>query len=316
MSEPGRRLPHPLRHRGEHRARPARGARHRASPRRPTCRTRCFRSRSTAWARCASPCAREEADEATRAHPGLPGRATRPGPLARIRDEFEALEEAARLPLPRSRPARARADAPVARERGRHRRRDRQRVARVPRRRGARVRHRGHALPRLPGPRRGAEVEDEGRARVDARRWRGWRAGWASASTCCSGAARRRPAAGGSTRCSPTATRRSSPPSTSTAASTSPARSSCASSSRSSAMSPAAVTIGDDHKSALQETAAGPRRSAAGVRRHGRGRPGAPAALPVEVARARGGAGRGRGPHEEGSRTGAARLALETAAGA
>ena len=45
-----------------------------------------------------------------------------------------------RLPLPRSRPARARDDAHLARQRGRQRRRRRQRVDGVPRRRAARVR--------------------------------------------------------------------------------------------------------------------------------------------------------------------------------
>ena len=50
------------------------------------------------------------------------------------------LEETHRLSVPRPRPARARADAPIARARGRVGRRHRQRVARVPRRRGARLR--------------------------------------------------------------------------------------------------------------------------------------------------------------------------------
>ena len=44
---------------------------------------------------------------------------------------------------------------------------DRQRVARVPRRRGARLRDGRPAVPRLPAVRRGAEVEDQGGAGVD-----------------------------------------------------------------------------------------------------------------------------------------------------
>ena len=56
-----------------------------------------------------------------------------------IRDEFDELQDAYRLPLQGSRAARARADAQVARRGGRVGRRRRQRVARVPRRRRARA---------------------------------------------------------------------------------------------------------------------------------------------------------------------------------
>ena len=60
-----------------------------------------------------------------------------------------------RLPVSRSRAARARDDAHLARQRGRQRRRPRQRVDGVPRRRVARLRDRRHAVPRVPGIQRG-----------------------------------------------------------------------------------------------------------------------------------------------------------------
>ena len=56
--------------------------------------------------------------------------------------ELEPLERRIGYRFKRSRPAGARADPPIARARGRQRRRGRQRVAGVPRRFGARLRHR------------------------------------------------------------------------------------------------------------------------------------------------------------------------------
>ena len=53
----------------------------------------------------------------------------------------------------------------------------------------------------FPESNEGAEVEDEGGARLDQRRWRARPSGSASAITCCSDAARRRPAAAASRRC-------------------------------------------------------------------------------------------------------------------
>ena len=74
---------------------------------------------------------------------------------------------AARLSLPRSRAAGARADPQVEGARGPERRRRRQRVARVPRRRGARSGRGRRAVPRLPDLLRRAEVEDQGEPGVD-----------------------------------------------------------------------------------------------------------------------------------------------------
>ena len=71
-----------------------------------------------------------------------------------------------RLRVPRPRPARARADAPVARARGRLGRRHRQRVARVPGRRGARLRHRRPAVHAVSDAQRGLQVEGQGRHRL------------------------------------------------------------------------------------------------------------------------------------------------------
>ena len=79
---------------------------------------------------------------------------------------------------------------------------------------------RRHAVHAVPDAQRRLQVEGEGRHRLGRRRWRGWRRTSISAATCCSGAAKRRPAAGRSTRFSPTASRRSSRRSISTAAST------------------------------------------------------------------------------------------------
>ena len=96
-----------------------------------------------------------------------------PGRRRPVRLGARAARAAHRLPLPGSRPARARADAPLARARGRQRRRLRQRVDGVPRRLGARLRHRRHAVPRVPAAQRRAEVEAEGVDRLGDRRWRG-----------------------------------------------------------------------------------------------------------------------------------------------
>ena len=57
-----------------------------------------------------SPCRADDADEARRDHREPPDRGGRPAGSVRLRDEFEALQQAHRLPLPRSRPARARDD--------------------------------------------------------------------------------------------------------------------------------------------------------------------------------------------------------------
>ena len=84
----------------------------------------------------------------------------------------------------------------------------------------------------------------------------GWRKISTSAATCCSGAAKKRPAAGTSTRFSPTASRRSSPRSISTAASRRRASSSCRSSSRWSTSAgdrAAEAAFTEDWKSAFQE---------------------------------------------------------------
>ena len=78
-----------------------------------------------------------------------------------------AVEAPYRLPLPRSRAARARPDPQVAHRRRPERRRRRQRVARVPRRRRPRLRHRRRPLPRLPGVHRRSEVEGQGGAGLD-----------------------------------------------------------------------------------------------------------------------------------------------------
>ena len=158
-----------------------------------------------------------------------------PAPGGAVRQRARAAGARDRLPLPRSRPARARADAPLAGARGCQRRRHRQRVARVPRRLGPRVRHRRHAVPAVPAAQRRAEVEAEGVDRVGdvARRASGETIGLGELPDPRTrrGKDRRTPA---STRSSPTATRRSSRRSTSTAASSPRAASSSGSSARSS----------------------------------------------------------------------------------
>ena len=119
------------------------------------------------------------------------------------------------------------------------------------------LRRRRTALHAVPRSRRRPEVEDEGGARVHAGARAAGATGSASASTCCSAAARRRPAAGASTRCWPTATRRSSRRSTSTAA-IDAARAFILREFEPLVGDVAgAVTIGDDHKSALQEVLQG-----------------------------------------------------------
>ncbi len=102
----------------------------------------------TASARSASPCIPSDADEARRiieSHRTELQNGAGRAAARRVRDA--AARD--RLPLPRSRAARARDDAHVARQRGRQRRRRRQRVDGVSRRRGARLRHRRPAVPRV-----------------------------------------------------------------------------------------------------------------------------------------------------------------------
>ena len=89
------------------------------------------------------------------------------GQLVRLRDEFEALQAAVGYRF-RDRGLLEHAMThTLARQRGRERRRHRQRVARVPRRRRARLRHGRSAVPRVPRVRRGREVEDEGHPGLD-----------------------------------------------------------------------------------------------------------------------------------------------------
>ena len=104
-----------------------------------------------------------------------------------VRRGVRAARAAHRLPLPRPRPARARADAPVARARRRERRRVRQRVDGVPRRLGARLRHRRHALPRVPAAQRRAEVEAQGVDRLGGVAGAARPSGSGSASSCILG---------------------------------------------------------------------------------------------------------------------------------
>ena len=119
----------------------------------------------------------EDADRA-RQHHRQPSRRGRPGAGGAVRHRARAARAAHRLSVPRSRAARARADPPIARPRGRERRRDRQRVAGVPRRLRARLRHRRSAVPAS------SRSTTKGRSRSSRRRWsrrRRWRA-WASRS--------------------------------------------------------------------------------------------------------------------------------------
>ena len=189
---------------------PARDARHRGAWSPPTCRTPSSRCRSPASARCGSRVYAEEADDARQLIESSPrhepDRAGAGAALARRARRGWRTRLGYRFRRPRA--ARAGAHAPVARARGPERRDDGQRVARVPRRRGARASSWPTGSTTLPGVRRRAEVEDEGVARVRAvaRAHRGPPRD--SATTCCSAAARRRPAGGRSRRCWPTRARR------------------------------------------------------------------------------------------------------------
>ena len=149
----------------------------------------------------------EDAEEAQRI---IDSHRTEPPAAALIplRNEFAVARAAPRLYLPRSRPARARTDAHVARQRGRQRRRHRQRVPRIPRRCGARLRRLPTCCSAGSRARRRLEVEDQGVAGFDRRRSRGSPSGCVSATICCSAAAKRRPAGAANRRCSPTATKR------------------------------------------------------------------------------------------------------------
>ncbi len=86
--------------------------------------------------------------------------------VRRLSENARSARRAHRLPFQRPRPARARADAPLARPRGRVGRRHRQRVAGVPRRRRARLRHRRHAVHAVSDAQRRLQVEGEGRHRL------------------------------------------------------------------------------------------------------------------------------------------------------
>ena len=210
MNEPGRHLPHALRRRGQRRPRAARGPRHPVAGLAPTaCGPSVPSSPVNALGDIAvavpaerSPTRRGGSSTATamtagagrrRAGCATSSRRSRARIGYRFRDRG-LLEHALTHTL--------------ARERGRQRRRRRQRVARVPRRRGARLRR---SPTRCSASSRSST---KGRSRRSRRRWSrpaagaAGRAPAASAITCCSGAARRRPAAAASRRCSPTATRR------------------------------------------------------------------------------------------------------------
>ncbi|MCK7498504.1 MAG: hypothetical protein MZW92_53640 [Comamonadaceae bacterium] len=231
----------------------------------------------------------DDAEAATRLIQRLPGDRRGRALPARIRDEFEALQEAAgyrfrdRGILEHALTHRSRANEDV------DRRRDRQRVARVPRRRGARLRRWPSSCSRdFPDRDEGqkskmkaALVSTPALARQASRP----RPGRAPAARPGRGEDRR-PAR--SARCWPTATRRSSPPSISTGAWTRRGRSSCASSSRLSSD----VRRRGDHRRRPQVGAAGDCCRAAATRCpstswHGRRGPGAPPAVPGRSPRAR-----------------------------
>ena len=110
------------------------------------------------------------------------GRKSDPARRRALRIGVRTARASHRLPVPRPRPARARTDPPLARPRGCERRRLRQRVDRVPRRLRPRVRHRRHAVPRVPAAQRGTEVEGEGVDRLGDRAGASRRARSASAS--------------------------------------------------------------------------------------------------------------------------------------
>ena len=104
-------------------------------------------------------------------------------------------------------------------------------------------------FPQLPGR---AEVEGQGRDRLDGRAGGAGRADRAGRSTCCSAAAKRRPAAAASRRCWPTAARRSSRRSIWTAASR-PRATSCSASCADEIEHVRSPDFLCDYKSALQE---------------------------------------------------------------
>ena len=103
------------------------------------------------------------------------------------------------------------------------RRRRRQRVARVPRRRGARLRDRRPALSRVPGVTGRPEVEGQGGDGLHDGAGRHGRAHRARRVPAARARRREDRRADASRRCWPTSSRRSSPRSTSTAASSRPA---------------------------------------------------------------------------------------------
>ena len=206
---PGRHLPHPVRHRGQHRRGAARSHGVDALPHRRATRRRIFpltvnalgeirisvrRRRRRRGARASSTAT---ATERRRRQRRAAARRVRRRCSARIGYRFRD-----RGLLEHAMTHTSRANEDVERRRGR------QRVARVPRRRRARLRRRRRAVPRV------SRLTTKGRSRRSRRRWsrrRRWRgrpSGCGSATTCCSAAARRRPAAAASRRCWPTATRR------------------------------------------------------------------------------------------------------------
>ena len=114
-------------------------ARHPVGRRPPTCRTRSFRSPSSGLGEVRISVRADDADEARRIIESHRTELTS-GRLVRLRDEFEALQQAIGYRF-RDRGLLEHAlTHTLARQRGRQRRRRRQRVARVPRRRRARVR--------------------------------------------------------------------------------------------------------------------------------------------------------------------------------
>ena len=161
-----RRLPHPVRtsRRTSSRRCSTATASSRCAPSGPPAAS--FRSPSTRWARRACRCATRRPRRRCGSSRAIASRCGG-GLVVPLPQQFDGARGAARLPLPRSRAARARADAQVEGARGPERRRDGQRVARVSRRRGARAGDRRRAVPRVPDVRRGAEVEDQGEPRVD-----------------------------------------------------------------------------------------------------------------------------------------------------
>ena len=123
-----------------------------------------FPFRSTRWAKRASRCATRTPPDAVRiieSHREQVGG----GIVVPLPQEFDALEARIGYRFQRSRPARARADAQVQGARGSERRRRRQRVAGVPRRRGARPGRRRRAVPHRSRP------TTKGRSRRSRRTW-------------------------------------------------------------------------------------------------------------------------------------------------